>query len=119
MYRHCTARWIGLCVLGLLLGLGMGLSAVQAGSMTVKMALAGDIDGSGSGHGGCADCGGSDGPKSGNCVSICAAPVFSVLAPTPGFSPSASFITFADHTEPLVNTASSPDPHPPKQAILL
>ena len=115
--KHLTARQIVVCLLGLMLSLGMGLSAVQANNMTVDMALAGDMDGSGSG--GCTGCGGDDTAKSGSCFSICASSVFMMQAPTTTSSriePSAPF--FPD-TLPLRSTAFSPDPHPPRPTFLL
>ena len=51
--KKWSSRWIVVSLLGIMLGAGMTLSAVQANTMTVDMALAGDINPAGD-----EDCGG-------------------------------------------------------------
>ena len=115
MMKRWTVRRIAIGLLGLLLCLGIGLSAVQAGNMAVRMALADDMGS----PGGCAGCGGDEGVKAGNCVSICASSIFTLPAPTAFSAVAMSQLSFSDRTEPLRSTASSPEPYPPKPAILL
>ena len=114
--RHWTARRITVCMLGLILSLGMGLSAVQANSMTVEMALAGDADVSN--DGGCMGCG-DDTASSGSCYSMCASSVFSMPPSTMLPSRIESKASFLPDTRSLRSTNISPDPHPPRSTFLL
>ena len=104
------------CLLGLMLSLGVGLSAVQVNNMIFDMALADDVDGSGSG--GCMGCGGDDAAKSGSCFSMCAPSVFAMSAPitiTSRIEPTTSVLP---DLLPLRSTALSPDPYPPRPTFL-
>lgn len=101
--------------LGVLVALGMSLSAVQAGNMAAKMAVASDMGASG--HNGCGGCGGSGdagGAKAMVCAPACVAPVLAVL-------PQASPMTFDQprgfSLRPyarLLGHISTPDPYPPR-----
>jgi len=105
--------------LGLLIALGISLSAVQASDMAVKMAAASDMSAGGSGHcsGGCGDPGGDSG-KATACTTICVAPVVAVLSP----SLSMTFEHTADvqfGPDPAMHDrAFSPDPYPPRSTDL-
>lgn len=113
MKRRSSYRVFAL-FLGAFLALGMGWSAVQAGDMTVKMALASDM--SDSGQGGCDACGGGDdgNTNGGNCMPVC-------TASGPALPPT-TFVTLAmtleDPSTPGIGLppgrGSTPDPYPPR-----
>lgn len=106
-------------VLGLLVALGMSLSAVQASEMTVKMAAATDMSTHGNSDcsSGCGD-DGSDGGKAMICTAVCVAPVVAVLSPTLSVTfGNAAILQFGP--DPLLpDWASSPDPYPPRSSDL-
>ena len=104
-------------MLGLMLILGMGLSAVQANSMMIGMALAGDMGVSGSGE--CTGCGGDDAAKSGSCLSICASSVLAVAAPITTASKIGPAVSVISIAFALHSMAVSPDPYPPRLTFLL
>ena len=112
--KRWSSRRVFALLLGVFLALGMSLSAVQAGDMTVKMTLASHMGDSG--QGGCDGCGGGDdgNMKTANCMPICTASS-TALPPTEV----AAFATSAD--DPPIpgirlshGRASSPDPYPPR-----
>lgn len=102
--------------MSIFLGLGMGLSAVQAGNMMVKMAVAGDMDASG---GECSGCGGDDAVKAGNCVSICASSAFVMPAPAEITSRIETTVSFPPDMRSLHGIPFSPDPGPPRSTTVL
>ena len=107
-------------VLGVLLALGMTVSAVQAGGMVVKMVSMASTMGA-TGQGGCDGCGSDDGKAAaaGACLSVCTTQALAVLPPT--FSVSlvpAKDLSLPRHATPPDRT-SSPDPDPPRPADLV
>lgn len=108
--RHRTARRIIACLLGLLLSTGMSLSAVQANTMMIEMAIAGDADAVGNGCAGCA----GDSVSSGDCSSVCAASVFSFPAQTAIPASPLAMTPILSITQLLRGADVAPDPHPPK-----
>ena len=110
--KHWTIRRIAICLLGMLLSLGMGLSAVQAGGMTVKMAVAGDMGASGGD--GCTGCGDDDAGKAATCLSVCSSPVFTMPAGSGIVSRMEPVASPLCDARPLRSIAFSPDPHPPR-----
>lgn len=113
MKRH-SSRQVFVFLLGVFLALGLSWSAVQAGDMAVKMAMATDMGGSGSGS--CDGCGGGDdgNTKAANCMPFCTA-----SSPALPLIELAVFTTAADDP-PIPGTrlshgrAFSPDPYPPR-----
>jgi hypothetical protein len=101
--------------LGVLVTLGMSMSAVQAGNMAAKMAMASDMGASG--HDDCGACDGkgdAGGAKAMACMSLCVAPVLAAL-------PQASPVTFDQPRgfslrlyARLLGHVSTPDPYPPR-----
>jgi hypothetical protein len=115
--RHGAARRIVVCLLGIMLGLGMGLSAVAANGVMVEMAIA--VDAEVSGGDGCTGCSDHDAAESANCLSLCSSSVFAVPAPTPATSTVEPIKSFFCDTRALHGAAFSPDPHPPRSTSLL
>ena len=100
-------------VLGLLVALGMGLSAVQAGNMVMKMAISGPMVSSGTGN--CGQCGDQPGAaKTMVCEATCVAPVAATLPQVPAVT----FDRVADYPSwgpaKMSGLTASPDPSPPK-----
>lgn len=99
--------------LGLLVALGMGLSAVQAGNMAMKMATSEHMVSSGTDY--CGQCGDQPGgAKTMVCEATCVAPAAATL-------PQSLAVTFdraVDYPtwQPagLSGLTASPDPSPPK-----
>lgn len=94
---------------------GMGVSAVQATEMAVKMTMTSDMGASG--HGDCASCSGSKGAdgKAMVCPPACVVAVIAVLPPA------GPVIIMPIVTAPplprdalLSGNASAPDPYPPR-----
>lgn len=112
--RHRTARQIIVCLLGLLLSVGMGLSAVQANTMTVEYALDGAGDNPDGGD--CAGCG-EEAASSSACYSVCASSVFSIAVSTASLSRVKSRILFVLGARSLRGAHTFPDPHPPRPAF--
>jgi hypothetical protein len=104
-------------VLGLVVALGMGLSAVQAGDMAVKMATSGHMASSGTDN--CGQCGDQlGGGKTMVCEATCVAPAAATL-------PQSLTVTFdrgADYpswrSARLPGLTASPDPSPPRSIDL-
>lgn len=114
-----SARQIFISFLAVLVTAGMGLSAVQATDMAVKMAMTSDMGASG--HGDCGSCGDNsdaDG-KAMVCPPACVAPAIAVL-------PQASPVTIMPIVTALLlprdallsGSASAPDPYPPRPSDL-
>ena len=105
--KNWTSRRIVICLLGILLGMGMTLSAVQASHMAFYMALAGDVT-----PDGCDGCG--DTGKTGNCQSVCASSLLTI-PPLSSARQAGEFgaLLFPDRF-PIRSTAIPPDPHPPR-----
>jgi hypothetical protein len=108
--RHRTARWTVACLLGLILSAGIGLSAVEANTMMVEMAMAGDANAAGNGCAGCA----GDSFGSGDCSSVCAASVFSFPAQTAIPASPMAMTPILSITQLLRGADVAPDPHPPR-----
>jgi hypothetical protein len=91
----------------------VGLAAIQANDMVVKMAMASDMGGPE--HGGCTQClGGDDNAKGMTCAAICGAPVLALL-------PQAAPVVIAPNVVPsptnasLLSSRTPPlDPYPPR-----
>jgi hypothetical protein len=101
-------------VLAAFVAAGLGLSAVQASDMAVKMSMSSDMDMSH--EGGCAPCPdeGSDGGKM-FCPPLCVVPVFA-LAPQ-GLSAVAGASPSRIQPAPCIflhGRQQSPDPYPPR-----
>ena len=115
--KSCTPRRVVVCLLAIVLGIGMTLSAVQASDMTVGMTLAGDMTSSGTG--GCDGCGGGDdAADSGTCQSLCVSSGFVLSTP-------ATSARLPDPTPPRLGVAAvpsgaafTPDPYPPRPIFL-
>lgn len=105
-------------VLGLLVALGMGLSAVQAGQMAMKMAAAAPMATSGAST--CDQCGDQPaGTKKIVCEATCVAPAAATL-------PQFTAVAFDGVTEyqaspsaKLSGLTASPDPSPPRSIAIL
>lgn len=113
-----SSRQLVALVLGAFLALGMGVSALQAGEMAVKTAAASDTDASGKGV--CADCGGADEDVDVSpCLPVCTAPAPAVLSS--GATVQGAQASSAPIPESRSSTGwiFSPDPYPPKPAILI
>lgn len=110
--KRWSSRRVFALFLGVFLALGMSWSAVQAGDMTVKMALASDMGDPGQGT--CNGCGDDGGTNAANCMPICA-------ASSPALPP-VEFVAFATPADdpPIPGfrrshgRASTPDPYPPR-----
>lgn len=111
--RRSSFRRLSVLVLGLLVALGMGLSAVQASDMAMKMAISGHMASSGTGT--CDQCGDQPGSsKTMVCEATCVAPAAATL-------PQVLTVTFdrvADYPSwrpaKMSGLTASPDPSPPK-----
>lgn len=110
-----SSRRILVLLLGVFLTLGMSLSAVQAGNLTAKMAMASDMDVTG--QGGCTACGDGGGTESSpNCMPTCTASGLALLT--------GGAIAIAARTSgpPAVavrlphGRTFSPEPYPPRAA---
>lgn len=92
----------------------MGLSAVQANTMTVEYALGGGDDMPDRGE--CAGCGeGVASPSA--CYSVCATSIFSMPVSTASLSGVGSSISFIPDNRRLRSINLIPDPHPPKPTL--
>jgi hypothetical protein len=105
--------------LGLLIALGMSLSAIQASDMTVAMATAADMSTHGTG-----DCGGGCGDPEDNggkamiCGVVCVAPFVAVLSQTPSMTFGHPADVQFESNSRLRDWASAPDPYPPRSSDL-
>jgi hypothetical protein len=94
---------------------GMGLSAVQANGMAVKMALSSDMGSSG--HDGCAGCPEGDGDSGKNataCIAVCLAPVLAVLPAVAPMVFTQIEPAFLVRTPVLQGRALPTEPYPPR-----
>ena len=113
--RRSPVRQLLVLILAVLVTAGMGLSAVEASQMTVKMAIAADMGMAGhDGCPGCPDGNGNNGMKAMPCAALCAAPLLAVL---PQAEP-IGLITMAS-ADPLVmpvlhGRVPTSDPVPPR-----
>jgi hypothetical protein len=116
--RRTPLHRLHLLVLAAFLGLGLSLSAVQAGIMSAQMEVAAMLPEPGSDE--CADCeGGDDGRvEVGSCLSVCGAAAHALLPSEPVALPSASRASFQTGYLVLGGRSHSPDPGPPRPAIL-
>lgn len=100
-------------VLGLLVALGMNLSAVQASNMAAKMAISGEEMASGAS--GCSSCHGDmGGTKTMVCDAVCVAPVAATVPQTSALPIGRSVDRPSMRAPVLSGWAASPNPHPPK-----
>tara|TARA_R110002072_G_scaffold17119_4_gene65587 strand:- start:202 stop:552 length:351 start_codon:yes stop_codon:yes gene_type:complete len=115
--KKWSSRWIVVTLLGIALGTGMTLSAVQASTMAVDMALAGDINPSGDED--CGGCGSDDKTAAASCYSFCASTVFVMPAPANDLRLRALLTSVQRTSSVLFGTGFSPDPYPPRPTFLL
>jgi hypothetical protein len=116
MERRSTRKLLVL-LLGAFLALGLGLSAVQAGEMAVKMTLASDMGMPG--NDGCSGCGGDDGnAKTGACHPVCTVAATAVLSSGPVVALTVPDAPFPALSPVFASHASSPDPSPPRGRVL-
>lgn len=110
--KQASLRRLVILLLGVFVALGVSLSAVQSGDMTVKMAVSVDMDGGG--HGGCESCPGGDDDGAAGCVAGCTVAAFAVLPASSGDKA----LQAPDLTLPVLRnergTVFSPDPYPPR-----
>lgn len=99
-------------ILGLLVALGMSLSAVQASSMAAKMATSGEEMASGASD--CSCTGDMGGAKIMVCDAACVAPVTAAAPPTSALPINRSVDRPLMRAPVLSSWAASPNPHPPK-----
>lgn len=116
---HWSHRQLFILLLGGLLAFGVSVSVIQAGDMTMKMAMTSNMDASG--QDGCGGCGGGDiGDAGANaCASVCTVLTYAMTAT--GFvvgdvPPSGS--PFPTH-QLSFGRSSSPDPDPPRSLYLI
>lgn len=116
--KRWSSRQVFLLLLGAFLALGMSLSAVQAGEMSVKMAVASDARTSGQGS--CDGCGARDDsantmscPPALYCTGSAVLPAERTVAVT---RPSKPFIAIF---QPSRDLGSPPDPYPPRFLALV
>jgi hypothetical protein len=108
MKRRSSQRIVAL-LLGVILALGMNLSAVQANDMAIDMVMCSDMDGCND-RGNESDCDGNGGA----CLSVCTTLTPAVLDPAVAVKTAeASSLPLPDG-QSTYGRASSPDPHPPK-----
>jgi hypothetical protein len=120
------ARWrlrqVFVLALGLLVALGMSLSAVQAGHMAARMAIASDMgasDMAGAGHAGCAGCDDSGGTKDMACAPACIAPASAATLPQSWSVTIRQASDLPSRPCPhLLGRAPAPDPTPPRPSDL-
>ena len=112
-YMSCwTSRRIIACLLGVMLSVGLTLSAVQASDMTVSMSLAGEMAPSNGGD--CDGCGSEDTANFGSCHSVCASTNFVMPVPEKFARQSEPGQPFRVESPALHSTTFSPAPHPPR-----
>jgi hypothetical protein len=115
--KRWPLRQVLALMLGVLLALGMSLSAVQASDMALAMAATG-----GAGSDDCSSgCGGDDGGKDAKamtCAAVCIPPAVAVLAPTPSVAFDHTANVQSEPDSLLPDWASSPDPYPPRSIDL-
>ena len=115
--KKWSSRWIVVSLLGIMLGAGMTLSAVQANTMSVDMALAGDINPSGDKD--CGGCGTDDTTAAGSCHSVCASSVFNMPAPANDLRLRVPVKSVQGASPVLLGTVFPPEPFPPRPTFLL
>ncbi|OYX71159.1 MAG: hypothetical protein B7Y95_13545 [Rhizobiales bacterium 32-66-11] len=108
-----SARQLVALFLAVFVTAGTSLSAVQASDMTVKMAMASDVGGSG--HDPCQGCpAGDDGMKAISCAAICVAPVLAVLPEAEPVMLVHKTVSFITRYPLLHGKTSPPEPYPPR-----
>ena len=115
--RRTLSHRLHLLVLATFLGLGMSVSAVQAGIMSAQTEIAAMLPEPGSDE--CARCDGGDEGRVdvGSCLSVCGA-AHALLPGEPAALPSASRASFQARYLVLGGRSHSPDPGPPKPLTL-
>jgi hypothetical protein len=104
-------------VLAAFLGLGLSLSAVQAGIMSVQMGIAAMLPESGPGE--CADCEGGDALVDvGLCLSVCGAAAHALLPGEPETPLPVRSVRLRPVDLPSVGHGATPDPGPPRALVL-
>jgi hypothetical protein len=116
--RRTPLHRLHFLVLAAFLGLGLSLSAVQAGIMSVQMEIAAMLPEPGSDE--CAGCGGGDDGRVevDSCLSVCGAAAHALLPGGPVALPSASRASIRARYLVLGGRSHSPDPGPPKALVL-
>jgi hypothetical protein len=110
-----SVRQLVAILLAVFVTVGMSFSAAQATDMSVKMAMASDMGGSG--HDGCQGCpagGGDDGMKAMICTPTCIAPVLAILTQSEPVMPVHQPVSFVARYLLLHGRTSPPDPYPPR-----
>ncbi|MFG1413560.1 hypothetical protein V5G24_20840 [Xanthobacter sp. VTT E-85241] len=110
-----SARKLVALFLAVFVTVGTSLSAVQVSDMTVKMAMASDMGGSG--HDGCPGCpagGGDDGMKAISCTAVCVIPVLAVLPHAEPVMLVHKTVSFITRYRLLHGKTSPPEPYPPR-----
>lgn len=112
--RHWTFRQVYVLVLGLLVALGMSLSAVQASNMAAGMAMPGhQMAAAGAGHcDGCNDNAG--GTKMMVCDATCVAPAMATVPQSLALLIERPVDRPFSQGSTLSGWTASPNPHPPK-----
>lgn len=113
-----SARQIVVLLLAVFVAVGLGLSAVQAGDMTVKMAMASDM--ADSSHEDCQGCpmdGGDDGAMA-SCSLACTAPVSALLPKAPTVATTSAPRPRLAAYPVLSGRTARPDPYPPRSSDL-
>lgn len=106
-----SVRHVLAALFGVLLALGVSVSAVQAGEMSLQMAMAAEAGASG--QGGCDDCAGGDDAGM-TCPSALLCSVIAILPAERGM-PAATPARSPDRTFRLARgLAAPPDPYPPR-----
>jgi hypothetical protein len=114
MMRRWQFRQAYVLMLGLLVALGMSLSAVQASNMAADMAMSGhQMSASGSGScNGCND--GAGGAKIMVCDATCVAPATATVPQSPALLIERPVDRPLSPGPALSGWTASPNPHPPK-----
>ncbi len=112
--KQWSLRQVLALFLAVFVTVGMGLSAVQASDMTVKMTMASDMGASGGGD--CQPCpaGGDDDGAMAACPSACVAPVFALLPQALTVLAVPALRLKPSGYPPLSGEAAWPDPYPPR-----
>lgn len=109
---HRPSRKVFALFLGVFMALGMSLSAVQAGSMAVKMSLATDMGASE--QSGCGGCSGDGGAQMGTCHPVCTVAAVAVLPLGPVVATAQTSQLPPPPDLACSGRGSSPDPSPPR-----
>ena len=116
--KRSAPRQLIASMLGLLMALALGLSAVHATDMTVKMSAAGTADMAPMAADCSSGCGGDDSMNEDPCVAVCPSAVAAVMTATgPIFTISAPVFSDISRTAPRGRSWHL-DPPPPRPATL-